>query len=90
MFALLFSVNYCKILYLLCHIHVSNFQKCDREEKLLSCVTHVSFIFYHRFYPCPAELMFMLSPKNFERESVNIFLSISLNICFGYSKEPSQ
>ena len=66
MFALLFSVNYCKILYLLCHIHVSSFQKRDRKEKLLSCgsVTHVSFIFYHRFYPCPAELMLMLNQKN--------------------------
>ena len=27
--------------------------------------------------------------KSFERKSVNIFLSISLNMCFGCSKEPS-
>ena len=28
--------------------------------------------------------------KNFERKIVNNFLSISLNICFGYSNEPSR
>ena len=28
--------------------------------------------------------------KNFQRKIVIIFLSIKLNTCFGYSKEPSQ
>ena len=28
--------------------------------------------------------------KYFERKIVDIFLSISLNFCFGYSKEPSH
>ena len=30
------------------------------------------------------------SPKKIERKNVNIFLSISLNIRFGCSKEPSH
>ena len=32
---------------------------------------------------------YVLMGKNCERKIVNIFLSISLNICFGCSKEPS-
>ena len=31
-----------------------------------------------------------LDKQNFERKIVNIFLPISLNICFGYTKEPSH
>ena len=31
-----------------------------------------------------------LDKKSFERKIVNIFLPISLNICFGCSKEPSH
>ena len=35
---------------------------------------------------------FLVIPQayNFERKIVNILLPISFNICFGYSKEPSQ
>ena len=28
--------------------------------------------------------------KIVERKTINIFLSISINICYGYSKEPSH
>ena len=31
-----------------------------------------------------------LDKQNFQHKSVNIFLPISLNICFGCSKEPSN
>ena len=35
-------------------------------------------------------VIMLLINKNFEGKIVNIFLLISLNICFGCSKEPSH
>ena len=50
------------------------------EMQIFSAFSYVPFTFIgiHRFN------------KKFQRKIINIFLPINLNICFGWSKEPSH
>ena len=56
----------------------------------VECSVFVSDCILHKYSDRYLQVLYVKINNNFEHQIVNIFLSISFYICFGYSKEPSH